>query len=205
MDLVLNLLQHTISLHRKPSQRFILIEGLCNTQRLAGVEDKMELRLMDELFMIERFIGDVQAVIGLQFNSEKEYVDEKEVEWVTFEVQEPPKKEEPKQVADGEEQPPAEQPPAEEAAKPKNAFKPEDFNWTATNRHPKNLAQLFMQSKGPAAKHEIRAAEQYSSSQYEAISKSLDEFCSSLITMAQLEANEGAGTRYLYQQVIFSE
>ena len=202
---MLSLLQHTISLHRKPSQRFILIEGLCNAQRLAGVEDKMELRLMDELFMIERFVGDVQAVIGLQFNSEKEYVDEEDVEWETFEVVEAPKKEEPKPVAEGEEQPPAEQPPAEDAGKPKNAFKPEDWKWTATNRKPKNLAQLFVQSKGPAAKHEIRAAEQYSSSQYEAISKSLDEFCSSLLTMAQAEANEGGETRYLYQQVIFSE
>ncbi len=153
------LLQHAISLHRKPSQRFILIEGLCNSSRLAGPEDKMELRLMDELFTVERHIGEVQAVIGLQFNSEKEYVEEDDVEWEQFEVEQPPaKKEEPKPVAEGEE-PPAEQPPAEEAAKPKNAFKPEDWKWTATNRKPKNLAQLFVQSKGPAAKHEIRAAE----------------------------------------------
>jgi hypothetical protein len=46
-------------------------------------------------------------------------------------------------VAEGEE-PPADQPPAEEAAKPKNAFKPENWQWTATNRKPKNLAQLFV-------------------------------------------------------------
>jgi hypothetical protein len=107
-------------------------------------------------------------------------------------------------VAEGEE-PPADQPPAEEAAKPKNAFKPENWQWTATNRKPKNLAQLFVQSKGPASKHEIRAAEQYSSSQYEAISKSLDEFCGTLLSMAKAEANEGGETKYLYQQVIFSE
>lgn len=165
----------------------------------------MELRLMDELFAVERHIGEVQAVIGLQFNSEKEYVQEDDVEWEQFEVvQAPVKKEEPKPLAEGEE-PPAEQPPAEEAAKPKNTFKPEDWKWTATNRKPKNLAQLFVQSKGPAAKHEIRAAEQYSSSQYEAISKSLDEFCGHLLTMAQAEASEGGDTKYLYQQVIFSE
>ena len=102
------LLQHAISLHRKPSQRFILIEGLCNSSRLAGPEDKMELRLMDELFTVERHIGEVQAVIGLQFNSEKEYVEEDDVEWEQFEVEQPPaKKEEPKPVAEGEE-PPAE-------------------------------------------------------------------------------------------------
>jgi len=204
LDSVIELLQHTIALHRKPSQRFILIEGMCNALRLAGTEDRMELRLMDELFQIERHIGDVQAVIGLQFNSEKEYIDEDDVEYEVFEVQEPSKKEEAKPVAEGEE-PPAEQPPAEEAAKPKNAFKPEDWKWTACNRKPKNLAQLFIQSKGPAAKHEIRAAEQYSSSQYEAISKSLDEFCGHLVNMALVEANEGGETHYLYQQVIFSE
>jgi len=83
---VIVLLQHAIALHRKPSQRFILIEGLCNAQRLAGPEDKLELRLMDELFTVERNIGEVQAVIGLQFNSEKEYVDEEDVEWEQFEV-----------------------------------------------------------------------------------------------------------------------
>ncbi len=83
---VIALLQHAIALHRKPSQRFILIEGLCNAQRLAGPEDKLELRLMDELFTVERNIGEVQAVIGLQFNSEKEYVDEEDVEWEQFEV-----------------------------------------------------------------------------------------------------------------------
>ncbi len=204
-DAVIGLLQHAIALHRKPSQRFILIEGLCNAPRLAGPEDRMELRLMDELFAVQRHIGEVQAVIGLQFNSEKEYIDEDDVEWEQFEVEQPPaKKEEVKPVAEGEE-PPAEQPPAEEAAKPKNAFKPEDWKWTATNRKPKNLAQLFVQSKGPAAKHEIRAAEQYSSSQYEAISKSLDEFCSQLLSMSHSEAAEGGDTKYLYQQVIFSE
>ena len=41
---------------------------------------------MDELFTVERNIGEVQAVIGLQFNSEKEYVDEEDVEWEQFEV-----------------------------------------------------------------------------------------------------------------------
>jgi hypothetical protein len=36
---------------------------------------------MDELFMIEKSIGEVQAIIGLQFNTEKEYIEEYEVEY----------------------------------------------------------------------------------------------------------------------------
>ena len=56
-----------------------------------------------------------------------------------------------------------------------------------------------MQSKGISARHELRTAEQYSSSQYEAISKCLDEFCAKVI-----EANDST-ERYIYQQVIFNE
>jgi len=166
----------------------------------------MELRLIDELFTIERNIGEVQAVIGLQFNSEKEYTDEDEIEYERFEVAETPRKDDAKPVGDGEEaseQPPAEDPAA--AAKKKSAFKPEEWEWTKCDRKPKNLAQLFMQSKGNLAKHELRTAEQYSSSQYEAISKSLDEFCGKLMTFLTTEAQQGGDTRYLYQQIIFSE
>ena len=56
-----------------------------------------------------------------------------------------------------------------------------------------------MQTKGISARHELRTAEQYSSSQYEAISKCLDEFCSKV-----LELNDSS-EKYLYQQVIFNE
>jgi len=41
-----------------------------------------------------------------------------------------------------------------------------------------NLPQLFLKSKGAErTMHEVKTAEQFSSSQYEAISRSLDEFC----------------------------
>ncbi len=59
LDLVMQLLVHHVSLHRTPGQRYILIEGLCNASRLMHSDDKMELRLMDEVFAIERFIGEV--------------------------------------------------------------------------------------------------------------------------------------------------
>ena len=160
---------------------------------------------MDELFSIERNIGEVQAVIGLQFNSEKEYLEEDEIEYERFDVEVTPRQES-KPVAEGEEAQ-AEQPPAEDAAAAakKSSFRPEDWRWTSSDRRPKNLAQLFMQLKGATSKHELRTAEQFSSSQYEAISKSLDEFCGKLVHFSNVEATQGGDTRYLYQQIIFTE
>ena len=46
----------------------------------------------------------------------------------------------------------------------------------------------------------MRTAEQYSSSQYEAISKCLDEFLQTKV----IEIADGAD-KYIYQQVIFNE
>lgn len=146
LDLVIELLQHTVASVRNPTQRFVLLEGMCNASRLAKPDDKMSLRLMDELWAIERNIGEVQAVIGLQFNSEKEYLDEDEIDWERFDISQTPRTEQAKPVegdeAAAESQPPAEDPAA--AVKKKNAFKPEDFQWTASDRKPRNLAQLFM-------------------------------------------------------------
>jgi len=141
-------------------------------------------------------------------------------------------KEEVKVVAEGEE---AEQPPPEEPKKT-NAFRPEAWKWTATNRKPKNLPQVFLESKGLVVRHlpfslsafppgqepdnikailhrnkiakeshEFKSAEQYSASQYEAISKSLDEFAGRIIKFNVEESSDGGQVKYLYQQVIFSE
>jgi hypothetical protein len=206
LSLVLEVVRHTLQQVRTPAHRFVLIEGLCNAGRLAQDDDRMELRLMDELFAIEQTVGDVQAVIGLQFNSEKEYIDEDDVEYERFEAAVMSARSEAKPAAEGEEggeQPPAESAPADD--KKKSGFNPENWQWTATNRKPRNLAQLFMQAKGTAAKHEVRTAEQFSASQYEAISKSLDEFCAKLVAFTNAETAQGGDTRYLYQQIIFSE
>lgn len=111
---------------------------------------------MDELFMVEKYIGEVQAVIGLQFNSEKEYIEDYEVKYEEFPEPEPVQQ---KQKVDGEEEE-QEQPPAEEEEKKDQpAFKIEDKKWTITDRKPKNLPQLFMHCKGIAARHELRTAE----------------------------------------------
>ena len=42
-----------------------MIEGMCNQNKLSNDEDKLELRFMDELFDIEKNIGEVVGVIGL--------------------------------------------------------------------------------------------------------------------------------------------
>ena len=53
--------------------------------------------------------------------------------------------------------------------------------------------------KGINCDSKFQTAEHYSASQYEAISKSLDEFCQQVI-------DGGYGfDKYLYQQVIFTE
>lgn len=68
----------------RKGQRYILLEGLCNSGKLAQEEDRLELRFMDELFGVEKNVGEVIATIGLQFNSEKEYIEENEVVYEEF-------------------------------------------------------------------------------------------------------------------------
>ena len=58
------------------------------------------------------------------------------------------------------------------------------YQWTITNKKPKNLAQVYIQLKGANAVHEIKNAEEYSTSQYESISKSLDEFVTRVVDQA---------------------
>ena len=53
LDLVIGLIKETIGMERRPYQTIIMIEGFCNSGRLGGDSDeKLELRFMDELFMI---------------------------------------------------------------------------------------------------------------------------------------------------------
>lgn len=54
----------------RTSQKFILLEGFCNSNKLESDKQRLQLRFMDEFFAIERNIGEVVGVIGLQ--SEKE-------------------------------------------------------------------------------------------------------------------------------------
>lgn len=67
--LVMQLVQQKIA-ECRTSQRFILLEGFCNSNKLESDKQRLQLRFMDEFFAIEKTIGEVVGVIGLQ--SEKE-------------------------------------------------------------------------------------------------------------------------------------
>ena len=60
----MELLKQTVS-EKRSSERYVILEGLCNTGKLSNVDDKYELRLMDEYFDILLHIGEVAAIIGL--------------------------------------------------------------------------------------------------------------------------------------------
>lgn len=116
-----------------------MIEGLSNSNKLVFEDDRLELRYMDELFMVEKHIGDVAAVIGLQFYLDKDKEEEGDIVYEEFPE---PEVKQVKPRGEGEEgdEAPEEQPPAEEGEEKKPVFKVEDYKWTVTDRKPKNLA-----------------------------------------------------------------
>jgi len=144
LHLVIDLIRNTIAAKRT-NQKYILLEGLCNSNKLDSEEDRLELRFMDEFFMIEKNIGEVCGVIGLQFNAEPtQFVEDK---WEEFPE---PVVEVVKPKVEGDEDEEDEPAAAEEDDEEKKvpAFKPEDYKWSVTNGHSKNLPQLFRDYKG---------------------------------------------------------
>jgi len=158
LTLVMQLLKETVS-QKKTNQKFVLIEGLCNSNKLSQEDDQLELRFMDEFFSIEAILGEVKAVVGLQHVAESGIIDELRAEYEQF-PEEPVVEAKPK-PAEGEEE---EEPPAdgeEEGEKKAPAFKKEDFKWTITNRKSKNLPQLFQSVKGINTQHEDKKADSF--------------------------------------------
>jgi len=68
---------------------------MINNGKLSNDEDRLEQRYMDELLLTEKHIGEVVAVIGLQYEYEKEYTEDHEIEWIKFEPKAEPEKKEP--------------------------------------------------------------------------------------------------------------
>lgn len=178
LPLVLKLVKSTVN-EVLTNQKFILLEGLCNSDILLKEEDLLELRPMDELIEIERELGDIVGIASLKFRSNCGNVEEEEVVYEEF--PEPPPVEEKKHEGEGEGE--QEQPPPEDEGEgdKKEDFKVEEYQWTITNKKPKNLSQVYLQLKGASGVSEMKNAEDYSHSQYEAVSKSLDEFVTRLI------------------------
>ena len=179
LSLVLKIIKSTVNEVIR-GQKYILLEGLWNTNKLIREEDMLELRPMDELIEIEREIGEIIAIANLKFSQDIEQIEEYEAIYEEF--PEPPPVEEKKVEGEGEgEQEPPKQEEDEGEGEKKEDFKVEEYQWTITNKKPKNLAQVYIQLKGANAVHEVKNADEYSSSQYEAISKSLDEFVTRVI------------------------
>jgi hypothetical protein len=127
LRIVMELLQQTIA-EKRSNQRFILVEGLCNSSKIASEangsasDDQLSLRFMDELFAIEKCLGEINSVVSLTFQKE-EQPDPANVKFEEFEEEEVVEKEV-KLDEDGnpivEEEAPAE----EEGEKKKVVFNP---------------------------------------------------------------------------------
>jgi adenylate kinase family enzyme len=167
--LVMQLLKETIA-EKRTDEQFVLLEGLFNSAKLDDVDAALENRLMDEFQAIEREIGDVAAVVGLHDVEQPTALEPADIEWVRATEEEGAAEEQPK--AGGEEGGEG------EAGPPKPKFRAEAYDWSVSDRKPRNLPQVFLASKGAAkCRHEVKASDAYSASQYEATSKALDEFC----------------------------
>lgn len=77
---VMALLQYTVQT-KMTNQKYVLLEGLCNNSKLGSKDDKLEIRSMDEFIDIEKSVGQVKAIIGLQFQEENPSIDTKGIEF----------------------------------------------------------------------------------------------------------------------------
>lgn len=113
---------------------------------------------MDELFLIEKKVGEVAAIVSLQLKEEDiNFVEDK---WEVFEPKVVVEKKVRAEGEEGEEAEP-EAAPEEEASKgPK--FDPSEFKWTVTERRAKNLPQVFKDFKGINCNCELKKAEDFS-------------------------------------------
>lgn len=161
IHLVMKLLVSTIG-EKRTNQKFILIEGLCNGQKLANEDDQLTLRYMDELFLVEKSLGEVTAVVSLTYTKE-EGVQESAIKFEEFPEEEVVEVKVPELDEDGnpieEEAAPEEE---EDPENPKKApFNPKEFanGWTITDRKSKNLLTLFTNMKGINNQTEVKEAD----------------------------------------------
>ena len=117
----MDLLKYTVN-KEQTSEKLILLEGLCNSQKLVNEDDQLEMRYMDELQAIEANIGDIAGCLGLQFEFVPEKLPEDKQQFEVFDDNE--KNQRPKSGG-GEE--------GEE--KKDKVYSKTDYTWTKTNRH----------------------------------------------------------------------
>lgn len=196
----MQLVQQKIAENRT-SQRFILLEGFCNSNKLESEEQRLQNRFMDEFFAIERNIGEVVGVISLQNEKEVTTFDlpaDCYEEIVVEEAKEPVAKPEGEEAEEGGDDAAAE---GDEPKAPK--WNPKDYRWSVTNGRSKNLPILFRNTKGGVVGKTSSFEEKNwktiggCTSHGEAAVKALDEFCQ--------KVNDEGQNIYLYQQVIFND
>lgn len=69
--LVMQMLSQTI-VEKRTTQKYILLEGFCNNKKLEEDKDKFANRVMDELFTVEKCLGEIAGVIALNSKLEEE-------------------------------------------------------------------------------------------------------------------------------------
>lgn len=167
LHLVMEMISQTVA-ERRTNQRFIMIEGLCNSGKLACEDAKLNLRFMDEFFQIEKCLGEVTAVVSLTFEKEAMHL-EGDYEKEEFEVPEEAVKEvKPAGEGEDEEEPVEAAPDAdgEEGEGKVEKFDPSKFTWTKSNKHSKNLLTLFTNLRPINVLPDLRDAENYSKQHY---------------------------------------
>ena len=97
---VVNLIKQTIKKKGSKSQ-YIVINGFLNAHKLESWEEKQEFRAMDELFAIEKEIGQVRTVINFTKNAYEEFEDDRVPEKPEPKVKPAAKSEKPKEDAEG--------------------------------------------------------------------------------------------------------
>lgn len=210
MAMVVDLIRETVA-SKKTNQKFVLLEGLCNSRKLQDENDQLALRYMDEFFCIEGTLGEIKAIVGLQHEEEQYIQRESDIKWEEFEQEEV---KEDKPAADGDDQNPDEPvaDPVDGDEPKKEVFKKEDFKWTKTDKESKNLPQLFTGIKGINTIHDKKEIEcnsqwdrntkegqaSYSNWLNSQISDCLNGFCGKLNDSDNQD-------KFLYTQVIFKQ
>jgi adenylate kinase family enzyme len=126
LPIVMQLIKQTIQ-ERRTTQQFILLEGLCNVNRLRHQQDRLQMRQMDELFALEKNIAEVNSVISLLFGFEPTTIPESDIRYEKFEAPKVEEKKVEKKDGDDDEDAPADEPPADDGEPVKKVFNPAEF------------------------------------------------------------------------------
>ena len=181
----------------RTNQRYVIINGLLNANLLRQEDDKLQIRVMDEFHQLEQYLGQINGIISLQYSEDPVVEDPAFVEYHKFPKEEPVEQKAKKAPGEGDEdEVPDEQPAPDEGEEAQPKWDPKDYTWTVTNRRQKNLANIFVKSRGPKGIHEVKQSRDYGISRGKQIGGSIESF------VQQIMAAE-ADAKTFYQQVIF--